>query len=186
MQKRWTKVIAGILLFSICASIAGCKRKKKISFEKLERSTFSIALRDVGIEAENLVELTTDDSAKYQILTKTFGEGSSYALLAEYNEMVFSYTEYSSPYFAHQFFTSYFTMYDDVSRSKKNEEIQTHIEDEFGYVLINYMKGNKQIYGGFYLIDNTVIVVSNSQSEHVYSDQAFIDKFLGLINYPTP
>lgn len=59
-------------------------------------------------------------------------------------------------------------------------------EDDMGYALFDFDMSSVQIYGGIYFKDNVIIMVSNANSKHKYSDEALIDSFLDKIGYPKP
>ncbi len=184
MRTKSREVLASILLLTIALSVGACKKKVK-TFEKVSRQEFSKALDGIDVHADEIMVFEDNDPLS-TVMDDHFGEGSKYALIAQKNGILFSYIEYSSADFAHYYIDSYFGDHNNLSRDKRKEECEIKLFDDYGYILIDFEKYGIQFYGGIYQKDNTVIVVSNDNSEHVYSDKALIDMFLDLINYPKP
>lgn len=182
MTRTRHKLFASILLVSLCLSLTACplKKQKKLDFQKMDMQTFEQAMQDTDID---YYELSYDDM---DTLSKEFGEGISAGRIGEMNGVLFMYLEYSSTYFVHEFFVELTNEYDRYYSEDKNREINIWVEDTMGYNIYNFNRRGLQMYGGFYFKDNTLVVVSNANSAHQYSDQALIDSFLDRINYPKP
>lgn len=179
------KIATTFVLLSMCLSLTACpfQRQKKLKFDSVKRSTFEDAMEVMNIEYESIDEYLLTDAAYFE---HYLGEGVSGGVLGELNGVLFAYVEYCDTYFAHEFFKETFSNYDSLYNNDHNREINLLIEDDTGYVIFDFDYKGTQVYGGFYFKDNVIIIVSNDQTEHKYSDEALIDSFLDKIGYPKP
>ena len=173
------------MLVSVSLSFTACplQRQNKLKFDKLERSTFEDAMKDTNIEYSSIDELILTNAS---YIESHLGEGVSGGVIGELNDVVFSYVEYVDTYFAHEYFKQHFMEYDYYYTTDHDREINLLIEDDMGYALFDFDMSSVQIYGGIYFKDNVIIMVSNANSKHKYSDEALIDSFLDKIGYPKP
>lgn len=186
-MSRLKSFVSTVLAFSLCLSVSACKHDKK--FDKLDVDSFRqilennqieyIDLRDSEYEKIEITDQATDDIE----LSIPCGERALLGFSGE--DVYYSLIEFDDTSCAHEYFEqtyNYLQTKRDAYGLKKDMDMK--LDENSGYILVDANCNEFKRYGGYFLKENTVVIVVSLA--YTYSYQGLVDKFLDLIDYPKP
>lgn len=175
-MNKCKRILALLLMTTLCVSMSACGKKNR-SFKKLSKEQFIEATKKQNYVYE---EYFTQDEADQTTSDILYGAGVTSGT------NVFMYFVYKDNATAKEYFQSnYFEQYKKTKEMlDTGKSIDLKLDEDSGYVLIDLDQDEAKGYGGYFLKEDTIVVVATLECTD--SNKSAVDALLGEIDYPKP